>query len=108
MAARVTERLWDIGDIVKLVEEWKRMAEAIERLVVLSFFGALAAWAILDIRRHLRDGEYRSWRSWGVPSGVAVRGRDPFTYWGAIVAKAVGAVAALVMAGVYLYLSLTH
>ena len=23
MAARVTDRLWDIGDIVKLIEEWE-------------------------------------------------------------------------------------
>ena len=23
MAARLTERLWDVGDIVKLVEEWE-------------------------------------------------------------------------------------
>ena len=23
MAAHLTERLWDIGDIVKLIEEWK-------------------------------------------------------------------------------------
>ena len=23
MAARLTERLWDIGDIIKLIEEWE-------------------------------------------------------------------------------------
>jgi len=23
MAARVTDRLWDIGDIVELIEEWE-------------------------------------------------------------------------------------
>jgi hypothetical protein len=23
MAARVTDRLWDIGDIVKLIEDWE-------------------------------------------------------------------------------------
>jgi hypothetical protein len=23
MAARLTDRLWDIGDIVKLIEEWE-------------------------------------------------------------------------------------
>jgi hypothetical protein len=23
MAARLTERLWDVGDIVKLIEEWE-------------------------------------------------------------------------------------
>jgi len=23
MAARLTERLWDIGDVVKLIEEWE-------------------------------------------------------------------------------------
>jgi len=30
MAARVTDRLWDIGDIVKLIEEWEaaQMSEA--------------------------------------------------------------------------------
>jgi len=26
MAARVTDRLWDIGDIVKLIEEWEAQA----------------------------------------------------------------------------------
>jgi hypothetical protein len=26
MAARLTERLWDVGDIVKLVEEWENKA----------------------------------------------------------------------------------
>jgi len=26
MAARVTERLWDIGDIAKLIEEWEAQA----------------------------------------------------------------------------------
>jgi hypothetical protein len=26
MAARLTERLWDIGDIVKLIEEWEAQA----------------------------------------------------------------------------------
>jgi hypothetical protein len=29
MAARITEQLWDIGDIVKLIEEWEtRTAQA--------------------------------------------------------------------------------
>ena len=27
MAARITERLWDIGDIVKLIEEWEAKDE---------------------------------------------------------------------------------
>jgi len=26
MAARLTERLWDIGDIIKLIEEWEAQA----------------------------------------------------------------------------------
>jgi len=26
MAAHLTERLWDIGDIVKLIEEWEAQA----------------------------------------------------------------------------------
>jgi hypothetical protein len=26
MAARLTETLWDIGDIVKLIEEWEAQA----------------------------------------------------------------------------------
>ncbi len=26
MAARLTDRLWDIGDIVKLIEEWEGLA----------------------------------------------------------------------------------
>jgi hypothetical protein len=26
MAARVTDRLWDIGDIVKLIEDWEAQA----------------------------------------------------------------------------------
>jgi signal recognition particle GTPase len=26
MAARVTDRLWDIGDIVKLIEQWEAQA----------------------------------------------------------------------------------
>ena len=28
MTARVTDRLWDIGDIVKLIEEWESQANA--------------------------------------------------------------------------------
>jgi len=28
MAAHLTERLWDIGDIVKLIEEWKAQGAA--------------------------------------------------------------------------------
>jgi hypothetical protein len=27
MAARLTETLWDIGDIVKLIEEWEAAAQ---------------------------------------------------------------------------------
>jgi hypothetical protein len=27
MAARVTDRLWDIGAIVKLIEEWETKAQ---------------------------------------------------------------------------------
>ena len=84
------------------------MAQAIERLAIVSFFSAIAAWMLNDIRRHLREGEFRSWPSWGVPSGVAVRGRDPITYWSAIVGKAIGAIGALIMAGVYFYLALTN
>jgi len=26
MAARLTERLWDIGDIIKLIEDWEAQA----------------------------------------------------------------------------------
>ena len=30
MAASLTDRLWDIGDIVKLIEEWEAFDEAIQ------------------------------------------------------------------------------
>ena len=46
------------------------MAQAIERLAIVSFFSAIAAWMLNDIRRHLREGEFRSWPSWGVRSGL--------------------------------------
>ena len=28
MAARITDRLWDIGDIVKLIEDWEARDES--------------------------------------------------------------------------------
>ena len=84
------------------------MTEALERLIVIGLFSAVAIWILNDIRRHLRDGEIRMWRQWGVPSGIAIRGRDPFTFWSAIICKAVGAAAAITLAIAYFYYSATN
>lgn len=77
------------------------MGLVIYRLIVIGMCAALAWWGVDSARHNIKTGVIWAFR------GTRFRDQSPFDFWGYIVLKILGAIAAAIFALAYLYLGLT-